>query len=109
MMPWAMADVTNHSKIKPLHVACAVSRPGIYFSAHWCPPCRAFTPKLRATYETLTKAGKPFEIVFASSDNNEEQFSDYYSEMPWASLPYNSPRKAALGRQFGVSSMWVTS
>ena len=23
---------------------------GIYFSAHWCPPCRSFTPKLIESY-----------------------------------------------------------
>lgn len=23
----------------------------IYFSAHWCPPCRAFTPVLKDFYE----------------------------------------------------------
>ena len=23
---------------------------GIYFSAHWCPPCRGFTPKLVEWY-----------------------------------------------------------
>ena len=23
----------------------------IYFSAHWCPPCRAFTPMLKDFYE----------------------------------------------------------
>merc|ERR1719189_1069843 len=39
---------------------------GIYFSAHWCPPCRGFTPVLAETYETLAKAGKKFEIVFVS-------------------------------------------
>ena len=25
----------------------------IYFSAHWCPPCRGFTPVLKAFYEVL--------------------------------------------------------
>merc|ERR1711998_484877 len=39
---------------------------GLYFSAHWCPPCRGFTPKLAETYNTLKAAGKNFEIVFVS-------------------------------------------
>jgi nucleoredoxin len=26
---------------------------GLYFSAHWCPPCRGFTPNLVAKYNEL--------------------------------------------------------
>lgn len=64
---------------------------GIYFSAHWCPPCRGFTPKLATWYENVTGnalKGK-FEIVFLSSDRNEEAFDEYRKEMPWMSLPYS--------------------
>ena len=41
----------------------------IYFSAHWCPPCRGFTPKLAEMYSATFKA-KGMEIVFASSDRD---------------------------------------
>jgi len=27
----------------------------IYFSAHWCPPCRKFTPKLIKFYKNMKK------------------------------------------------------
>ena len=43
---------------------------GLYFSAHWCPPCRMYTPKLAEQYAKLVAAGKPFEIVFVSSDRD---------------------------------------
>jgi len=62
---------------------------GIYFSAHWCPPCKSFTPVFAEKYKALKDAGKKFEVIFASSDKDETQFKDYYKEMPWLALPYD--------------------
>lgn len=61
---------------------------GLYFSAHWCPPCRAFTPVLVNCYKTLKKDGKDFEIVFISWDENEEKFKQYFHSMGWLALPF---------------------
>ena len=69
---------------------------GIYFSAHWCPPCRGFTPKLAEFYKKY-HTEKNFEIVFVSSDKNEGEFQEYYKEMPWLALPYSDrDRKVSL-------------
>jgi len=63
---------------------------GFYFSAHWCPPCRGFTPRLAEFYKKMKAAGKKFEIVFLSSDKNQEAFDDYYKEShPWLAVPYS--------------------
>jgi len=62
---------------------------GIYFSAHWCPPCRGFTPKLAECHKELKDAGKKFEIVFLSSDHSEAEFTEYMAQMPWLALPYS--------------------
>lgn len=79
---------------------------GIYFSAHWCPPCRGFTPVLAESYKVMTAAGKPFEIVFVSSDRDEATFSSYFSEMPWLALPYpERERKAKLSKKFKVNGI----
>jgi nucleoredoxin len=78
---------------------------GVYFSAHWCPPCRGFTPHLRQTYECLAKEGKTFEVVFVSLDHSQQQFDEYYGEMPWAALPWDSNLKNSLATKFGVASM----
>ena len=59
---------------------------GIYFSAHWCPPCRGFTPRLVDFYKECKEAGKTFEVVFVSSDRNQEEFDGYFGEMPWLAL-----------------------
>ena len=68
---------------------------GLYFSAHWCPPCRGFTPVLKKWYEGI-KAGPnkdKFEMVFLSSDRDEKKFDEYYDEMPWLAVPYANREK----------------
>ena len=75
---------------------------GLYFSAHWCPPCRGFTPKLADMYLSAFKA-KGMEIVFVSSDRDPESFSEYYGEQPWAALPFsNRAAKAAVSQRFKI-------
>ena len=78
---------------------------GIYFSAHWCPPCRGFTPKLAEWY-TANAEKLQMEIVFASSDRDEGAFNDYFGEMPWKALPYDARKlKDALSKKFKVSGI----
>ncbi|XP_028400431.1 nucleoredoxin-like [Dendronephthya gigantea] len=80
----------------------------LYFSAHWCPPCRNFTPKLASFYESLKQGqnGSRFELLFLSSDKNEEEFSKYLDQMPWYALPYSKRNeKAKLSKYFRVSGI----
>eukprot|EP00929_Paragymnodinium_shiwhaense_P097257 TRINITY_DN58_c0_g1_i14.p1 TRINITY_DN58_c0_g1~~TRINITY_DN58_c0_g1_i14.p1 ORF type:complete len:441 (-),score=142.01 TRINITY_DN58_c0_g1_i14:291-1496(-) len=77
----------------------------LYFSAHWCPPCRGFTPKLAAWYKENLSA-KGLEVVFVSSDKDEGQFKDYFGEMPWLALPYSErAKKDALSKKFKVNGI----
>lgn len=62
---------------------------GVYFSAHWCGPCRNFTPQLRKVYERARSKGRAFEVVFASSDRDEASFQEYFATMPWHALPFS--------------------
>lgn len=63
----------------------------IYFSAQWCPPCRAFTPKLIAWYKTTKAAHPDFELIFVSSDQTEQAMEKYMleAEMPWPALKFS--------------------
>lgn len=61
---------------------------GFYFSAHWCPPCRAFTPLLAECYEQWKKDGKSIEVIFISSDKDQLSFDDYFKTMPWVAIPF---------------------
>jgi nucleoredoxin len=60
----------------------------LYFSAHWCGPCQAFTPKLADVYNELKDRAEEFEIVFISSDEDQETFEEYFKSMPWLALPF---------------------
>jgi len=77
----------------------------LYFSAHWCPPCRGFTPKLAEFYKSDLKE-KGLEVVFVSSVKNEEQFKEYFSEMPWLALPYSArDLKEKLSKKYKVQGI----
>jgi len=79
---------------------------GIYLSAHWCPPCKAFTPKLVQRYAKAQELGKNFEIVFTSWDKNQSQFEEYFAEMPWKAIPYeNKSIRDAVGDVFDCSGI----
>ncbi|CAN8241008.1 unnamed protein product [Cochlearia groenlandica] len=77
----------------------------IYFSAHWCPPCRAFTPKLVEIYKQIKERDAEFELIFISSDRDQESFDEYYSQMPWLALPFGDSRKTSLARTFKVGGI----
>jgi nucleoredoxin len=93
------------NQIQPVHLS-SKKIIGVYFSAHWCPPCRAFTPLLAEAYKGIIAGGKSFEIVFISSDRDQDDFDTYFSEMPWITLPFASRDVAAtIAKSFKISSI----
>lgn len=73
----------------------------LYFSAKWCGPCRSFTPKLIDFYNK----SENFEVIFVSLDKNENEFSEYFSKMPWKSLPFDNQQSEELSEFFGVQGI----
>ena len=97
----------------------------LYFSAHWCGPCRAFTPslvemraKIRETYDETC------EVLFISLDRSQREFDEYWgSSMPWAAVPWDDdesrskmtkfvkvmgiPRLVVIGQTHGVGPFKV--
>jgi nucleoredoxin len=63
----------------------------LYFSAHWCPPCRKFTPSLVDFYNRVAPLHPEFEIIFVSSDRSADAMQTYMREtkMPWPAIDYS--------------------
>mmetsp|Transcript_35320 Transcript_35320/g.40806 ORF Transcript_35320/g.40806 Transcript_35320/m.40806 type:complete len:113 (+) Transcript_35320:1-339(+) len=78
---------------------------GIYFCAHWCPPCRGFTNVLKEVYDRINEEEKLLEIIFVSYDGNEAAFERNFSEMPWLALNYTDSRNKLYKQQFGVTGI----
>lgn len=74
----------------------------LYFSANWCPPCRAFLPRLIEFYHEVKAKDDDFEVVFISSDNDQTSFEEFFEGMPWLAFPFGDLRKAHLARLFKV-------
>uniref|UniRef100_T2MB65 Nucleoredoxin-like protein 2 n=1 Tax=Hydra vulgaris TaxID=6087 RepID=T2MB65_HYDVU len=73
-----------------------------YFSAHWCPPCRQFTPVLKDFYEVVKDSG--VEVIFISSDRSHEDMISYMKEAhgDWYCLEYGSALVTKLKEKFGI-------
>lgn len=62
-----------------------------YFSAHWCPPCRKFTPQLVQYYNRVASEHPEFEVVLYSFDKSPAEMEQYMREsnMPWPAIDYD--------------------
>jgi nucleoredoxin len=79
---------------------------GLYFGAHWAPPCRLFTTNLAEWYPKINADGKVFEVIFVSIDGNADAFERNFAEMPWLAVPYSDEaRIASLKQKFGINGI----
>jgi len=77
----------------------------VYFSAHWCPPCRRFTPILKNFYQDASEKG--VELIFVSSDRSKEDMLNYMKEShgDWYAFEHGSKIGEKLNKTFRVSGI----
>jgi nucleoredoxin len=78
----------------------------LYFSAHWCPPCRKFTLQLVQFYNRVAPQHPEFEIVLVSNDRSPLGMETYMrdAQMPWPAVDFAKlPGKEALKKYAGES------
>lgn len=83
---------------------------GLYFGSHWCPPCRSFTATLKEAYhEIIRNRNNSFQIIFISTDRDEEEFMSNLEEIPWLAVPYSDCKtRYELNRIFNVKAIIPT-
>ena len=98
--------LTSSGKEVDAKQALAGKTVGVYFSASWCGPCRAFTPQLVKFHRQTAKKNN-IEIVFASCDKSSQAMFDYMKKdnMPWYALPFDGEQSAALKNELHVSGI----
>lgn len=81
-----------------------------YKSAHWCGPCRRFTPKLVDFYNSRKSEDRNFELIFISSDRSADAMERYMleMEMPWPAFEYGKMRDVVSSNGGGIPNLIVT-
>lgn len=74
---------------------------GLYFSASWCGPCRAFTPKL---VQFRDQNVEKFEVILVGSDGSAKAQANYMKKykMPWFALKNQSEEARRLSLSLDV-------
>lgn len=87
-------DVNDHKTPEKYYV--------FYYTASWCPPCRAFTPTLVSWYNE--NKNDNFELVLISSDRDKDAMLNYAKDkkMPWPQLALDKLRKFKGEHDHGV-------
>ena len=76
----------------------------IYFSAHWCQPCRVFTPGLVNYYNDTIAKHPEFDLIFVSRDKTPFGMETYMKEsnMPWPAIDFQKVgQKDAINKYAG--------
>lgn len=76
----------------------------VYFSASWCPPCRAFSPLLVDLAGKLQQEGKPFALVLVGRDQDKKKALAYMKshDMEGYLVPPEAKENRALCERYGV-------
>ncbi|KAG1654493.1 Nucleoredoxin-like protein 2 [Nymphon striatum] len=79
----------------------------LYFSAHWCPPCKRFTPILKEAYDEMIDNEDSIEIIFVSSDRSADDLFKYMNDLhgDWLTISHGNEAVQELSRKYGISGI----
>ena len=94
--------LSKKDPVNPVEACKGAKLIGIYFSMHNCPPCRMFTPLFADIYNEVNSSEKILEVIFCSGDKTQEEYDEYYGEMPWLALPKGDARLGPIAKKYEV-------
>ncbi|XP_067672016.1 tryparedoxin-like [Haliotis asinina] len=95
----------NGQRVDPVSLTKEGTVVGLYFGAQWCPPCRHFTKQLLAFFNHVTSAKQDcvLQVVYLSSDEEKEDFDEYFSTMPWLAVDFKDREtEARVSKHFNI-------
>eukprot|EP00929_Paragymnodinium_shiwhaense_P007739 TRINITY_DN111651_c0_g1_i1.p2 TRINITY_DN111651_c0_g1~~TRINITY_DN111651_c0_g1_i1.p2 ORF type:complete len:199 (-),score=42.35 TRINITY_DN111651_c0_g1_i1:305-901(-) len=105
-----LTEIVQCTSKEPVHVSLLSScnLVGVYFSASWCPPCKAFTRILCDAHKSIRESlgERAFQIVLIPMDKEQAAWNVYSSSMPWLSVPIeNRETILRLFMKFAISTI----
>lgn len=105
LSPWSQSPAQSWTQTlgtasKPTEAAQQADRPliGVYFTASWCRPCRAFTPRLIEAFTTQ----KDIALLTVCLDQTPAAQQNYTEKMPWPTLDFYNPNRERLLKEYHV-------
>ncbi|KAF2286669.1 hypothetical protein GH714_023423 [Hevea brasiliensis] len=77
----------------------------LYFSAYWCPPCRAFLPTLIKACQEIKAKDDAFEVIFISLTETKPLLMNTLQRCHGWQFPFGDERNASLSRKFKVQGI----
>ena len=79
----------------------------LYFGASWAAPCQEFEPMLIDFYHKVNKNHRRVEIVYVHSDEDNGQFNNAITQVPWLAVPYGDSRVMEIKQFYAVTAVPV--
>lgn len=88
LLPQPLIDPSTGETVQDLNEKCQQKRVALYFAAGWCPMCTSFEPSLITFRQACDDSGKPVELIYVSSDRNEEDALKRASQLDMMTIPF---------------------
>lgn len=96
-----LVDPSTGEAVPDLDSKLDNKRVAFFFTAGWCPMCTSFEPSLIAFRQAAADSGKPVELIYVTSDRNEDACRQRASSLEMMTVPFGDEADK-LKRQYNI-------